>query len=186
MTALTTGAFATPASMKSNKVPTGYSQGRLQQFTPEQFALFSQLMGGAGAGIGPGLEHLAGLAAGDQSKFAEMEAPALRQFSALQGQLGSRFSGMGSGARRSSGFGLAGGAAAQELAERLQGNRMALQQQAIAQLLGLGTSLLGQRPYEQFLTKSPWLELGGGLASGIGQGLGQFAAMKMGKLPGMG
>jgi hypothetical protein len=84
---------------------------------------------------------------------------------------------MGTGARKSSGFGLASSSAAQEFAEKLQGQRMGLQQQAIRDLLGMSNSLLGQQPYEQFLVppkKKGWESfLGAGLpiAGGILGGL---------------
>lgn len=145
----------------------GYNVKRLQQFTPEQMQLFQQLMGGVGPGLQGGLSQLSNLAAGDQSQFEQLEAPALRQFGELQGNLASRFSGMGSGARRSSGFQNTMNSAASDLAERLQSQRLQLQQNAIQQLLGLSNQLLGQRPYEQFLQeKKPkgWQQLlGAGL-----------------------
>ena len=162
-----------------NKTPKGYSQGRIQNFTPEQMQLFQQLLGGASGGIGSGLEHLSKLAGGDQSYFDQLEAPALRQFGAVQGNLASRFSGMGSGARRSSGFGNTTSAAGQELSQSLQSQRMGLQNQAIKDLLGLGESLLGQRPYENTLMPkqlSGWQQffnsIGGGLGQGLGKGFG--------------
>ena len=52
-----------------------------------------------------------------------MEAPALKQFSGLQGNLASRFSGMGSGARRSSGFQNTSNQAASDFAQQLQANK---------------------------------------------------------------
>lgn len=173
------GAGLSTGKMK-DKVPSGYKAGQLSQFTPEQMQLFQSLIAGLQPGLGKGMEHLGGLAAGDQSKFAELEAPAMRQFSGLMGGLASRFSGMGTGARRSSGFGLAGSTASQEFAERLQSQRLGLQNQAIEQLMGLSQSLLGQRPYENFLTpkqKPFWQELLGSLAGGAGMGLGSFGGM---------
>ena len=82
-----------------NKIPKGYEQGTLQQFTPEQMNLFKSMFGQ----VGPD-SFLGKLAGGDQSMFEQMEAPAMRQFQGLQGQLASRFSGMGMGSRRGSGF----------------------------------------------------------------------------------
>lgn len=130
------------------KIPSGYKAGRLQQFSPEQMQLFSQLF----SNVSPD-SYLSRLAGGDQSLFDEMERPALRQFGALQGNIASRFSGMGSGARRSSGFQNAMNAASSDFAQQLQSNRQNLQQQAIKDLMGLSQSLLNQRPYESFLTK---------------------------------
>ncbi len=133
--------------------------------------LFSKMMSGSSSGIQGGLQNLSGLANGDESQFSKLEAPSLRQFSGLQGNLSSRFSGMGSGARRSSGFQNTANAAGVDLAERLQGNRMNLQQSAIEQLLGLGTKLLGTTLHENaFIPKQKgfWKELLGNFSSGLG------------------
>ena len=133
-----------------NIIPKGYTYGKIQQYTPEQMQLFSQLFGQ----VGP--ESFTGrLARGDEGTFQQMEAPAMRQFSGLMGGLGSRFSGMGMGARKSSGFQQAGSQAAQEFAERLQSQRMGYQQQAIRDLMSMSGELLGQRPYEQMVTEKP-------------------------------
>lgn len=151
-------------------IPKGYQKGSIQQFTPEQQKLFSQLFGH----LGPE-SFLGKLASGDESQFAQMEQPALRQFGALQGNIASRFSGMGSGARRSSGFGIAQNQAAQDFASQLQSQRVGLQQQAIRDLMGYGNQLLGQRPQEQFLVKKEmpfWQQL----LLGIGEAGGQAAA----------
>jgi hypothetical protein len=151
--------------------------GRMQQFTPEQMQLFQQLFGH----LGPD-SFLSKLAGGDESTFAEMEAPALRQFSGLQGNLASRFSGMGAGARRSSGFQNTANQASSDFAQGLQSQRLGLQRQAIGDLLGFSNQLLGQRPYETFATekKPSFLEsLMGGLGSGAGQAGGAAAIMKL-------
>jgi hypothetical protein len=143
-----------------NKVPSGYKLGRIQQFTPEQMQLFQSLFGQ----LGPE-SNLARMAGGDESMFAQMEAPAMRQFAGLQGQLASRFSGMGMGGRRSSGFQNTATQAGSEFAQDLQSRRMELQRQALQDLMGMSSSLLGQRPYEQFLyeKKKPlWQQLLGG------------------------
>jgi hypothetical protein len=155
-----------------NKVPSGYKSGRLQNFTPEMMELFKSLFGHVGEG-----SYLSRLAGGDESLFEEMEAPALRQFSGLQGNLASRFSGMGMGARRSSGFQNTSNQAASDFAQDLQSKRQGLQQQAIRDLMGLSGSLLGQRPYEQFLTpKSSWLDSLGGLGGLLG-GIGKIGSL---------
>jgi len=158
-----------------DKVPKGYSAGRLSNFSPEQQQLFQQLFSGSSGGIGSGLEHLSKLAGGDQSYFDQLEAPALRQFGAIQGNLASRFSGMGTGARRSSGFGNTTSSAAQELSESLQSQRLGLQNQAIQDLLGLGQNLLGQKPYENTLMPkqlSGWQQFFNSIGGGLGKGLG--------------
>jgi hypothetical protein len=148
---------ASGQSMTGNVIPKGYRQGQLQQFSPEQMQLFQQLFGN----LGPD-SFLSRLAGGDQSMFEQMEAPAMQQFQGLQGQLASRFSGMGTGARRSSGFQNTANQATSDFAQQLQANRLGLQNQAIQDLMGLGNQLLNQRPYEQFLTKkqpSFWKQL---------------------------
>jgi hypothetical protein len=92
-----TGASA--PSFDIGKSQKGYRPAQMQQFTPEQMQLFQQLFGH----VGPD-SFLNKLASGDQSQFEQLEAPALRQFQGLQGQTASRFSGMGTGAQKSSGF----------------------------------------------------------------------------------
>lgn len=147
-----------------NKVPSGYKAGRIQQFTPEQMQLFESLFGQ----LGPG-SNLARLAGGDQSMFEQMEAPAMRQFQGIQGQIASRFSGMGSGGRRSSGFQNTMNQAGSDFSQDLQSRRMDLQRQALQDLMGMSHSLLNQRPYEQFLyeKKKPWWQE---FLSGFGPG----------------
>ncbi len=143
-----TAPTATGFKQFKEKVPKGYKAGALQQFTPEQMQLFQQLF----SNVGPE-SYLSRLAGGDQSMFGEIEAPALKQFSELQGNLASRFSGMGMGARRSSGFQNASNSAAMDFASQLQSQRQGLQRQAIQDLMGISNQLLSQRPYERFLTK---------------------------------
>src|SRR5258708_12578853 len=93
------GQMSTGKSFKE-KIPSGYKAGTLQQFTPEQLQLFQQLF----SHVGPE-SYLSRLSGGDEELFNQMEEPALRQFSQLQGGLASRFSGMGGlGARKSIGF----------------------------------------------------------------------------------
>jgi hypothetical protein len=136
--------------MAGHKIPKGYQMGSIQQFTPEQMQLFQSLF----SQLGPE-SYLARLAGGDQSLFGEIEAPALRQFSGVQGNIASRFSGMGTGARRSSGFQNTMNQATSDFAQDLQSRRHGLQQQALKDLFGMSGDLLSQRPYEQFLTEKP-------------------------------
>jgi len=167
-----TGNIGDPTGM-GNKVPRGYRQGQMQQFSPEQMQLFSQMFGH----VGPD-SFLSRLAGGDQSMFEQMEAPAMKQFGQLQSGIANRFSGMGSGARRSSGFQQAQTTAAQDFASQLQSQRMGLQQQALQDLMSMSGSLLQQRPYEQFLVpKSQSFLKQLGVAGA--QGLGQAAGMAM-------
>jgi hypothetical protein len=161
-----------------HRIPEGYQYGQLQQFTPEQMQLFQRMFGQ----IGPE-SFLAQLAGGNPEAFAQAEAPALRQFGELQGGLASRFSGMGGlGGRKSSGFQNTMSAASSDFAQQLQSKRMDLQRQALKDLFGMQESLLGQRPYDRFLTEEPpsfWESLMGGLAGmggsllgGLGGGIG--------------
>lgn len=160
--------------LSGDVIPKGYRAGQLQQFTPEQMKLFGSMFGH----VGPD-SYTSRLAQGDEDLFNEMEAPAMRQFSELQGGLASRFSGMGSGARRSSGFQNTSSAAASNFSQDLQSNRQNLQRQAIKDLMGMSSELLGQRPNERFLRekaqkKVPWWQkilgavspVGGDMASG--------------------
>src|ERR1051326_2671151 len=105
-----------------NIVPEGYQLGQLQQFTPQQEKLFSSMFGQ----VEPG-SYLSRLAGGDQSLFEELEQPALKQFSGLQGNIASRFSGMGTGGRKSSGFQNTMNARSEEFASQLQAQRQGLQ-----------------------------------------------------------
>jgi hypothetical protein len=149
--------------MQGNKIPKGYSQGRIQQFDPQQMELYKQLFGH----LGPE-SYTARLAGGDQKLFEEMEAPALRQFSGQLGGLASRFSQGGLGARKSTGFQNASTAAASNFAQDLQSQRQGLQRQALQDLMGFSNQLLGQRPQENFLVpkNKPWWQE---LLLGIGQ-----------------
>jgi len=128
--------------MQGDYIPKGYRASQLQQFTPEQMQLFSQLFGH----VGPE-SNVSRLAGGDQSSFEQMEAPAHRDFQSMLGQFGSRFSGMGMGGQKSSGFKNALTAASSNFAENLASRRQELQRQALFDLMGLSGALLGQRPY---------------------------------------
>jgi hypothetical protein len=157
-----------------DKAPPGQGIAQIQQFTPEQLQLFQQLFQHAGPD-----SYLSKLAGGDQSTFDQIEAPALRQFGALQGNIASRFSaGGGQGSlsnRRSSGFQNTLGAETSNFSQQLQSNRQALQRQAIQDLQGLSNSLLGQRPYERQFYEKPQTNWGGLAGAGIG-GIGGFLA----------
>lgn len=131
----------------NDKIPKGYRAGKMQQFTPEQMELFQQLFGH----LGPD-SFLSKLAGGDQEAFDEMEKPALQQFNALQSGIASKYSGAGMGARRSSGFGLEQNAAAQDFAGQLQSQRTGLRSQALNDLMGMSNTLLGQKPFENFIS----------------------------------
>ena len=172
-------------------IPKGYRKGQLQQFTPEMMELFQQLF----SHVSPD-SYLSKLAGGDEETFNQIEAPAHRQFSELLGGLGSRFSGMGStGARKSSGFQNTGAAAASNFAQDLQSQRQGLQRQALMDLMGISSSLLGQRPNDQFLVEKqqkPQTGGFGGAASGAlrgglaGSTFGPLGSLAGGVLGGVG
>lgn len=120
--------------------PSGYRQ--FEQFTPEQMGLFQQLFSHLGEG-----SYLSKLAGGDEQLFQQLEAPALRQFSETQGNIASRFSGAGTGGRRSSGFQNTMNQAASDLSQNLQSQRMGLQNQAIKDLMSMSHQLMNESPY---------------------------------------
>ena len=183
-TSLSGGAgFRGSSTTGRNVVPKGYSQGRIGQFTPEQHQLFEHMF----SQVGPE-SFLGKLGAGDQSQFEKLEAPALRQFSQLQANTANKYSGYGSGSRRSSGFQQEMGQETSDFAQKLQSNRLGLQQNALQQLMQMSNMLLGQRPYEQFMTpkKQPfWKELLSGLSPGIGSALGTWGGLGLGKWTGL-
>lgn len=156
------------------KRPHGYQFGAMQQFTPEQMDLFQSLF----QHLSPD-SYLSRLAGGDQDLFNEMEAPALRGFNDTIAGIGNRFSGMGMGAQRSSGFQNATSSAASNFQQDLAARRQGLQQQAIKELMGLSGDLLGQRPVERFLTKK---DRGG---NGMSELIGKFAGAIPGTIGGM-
>lgn len=165
-----------PSGSIGNKTPSGYRSGQLAQFTPEQMQLFQQLF----SRVSPE-SYTAKLAGGDEELFDQIEAPALKQFSGLQGNLASRFSGMGSlGGRRSSGFQNTANSAASDFAMQLQAQRQGLQRQAIQDLQGMSHQLLGERPYQQFLLPKPDKSVMGGFGGAIGAGLGAAAGFGLG------
>lgn len=174
-----TGAATGQPLTGGNIIPKGYRLGQIQQFTPEQQQLFSRSF----SQVAPE-GYLSRLAGGDPGIFEEIEAPALRQFSDLQSNIASRFS--GAGARRSSGFQHAIGGAASDFAQQLQAQRHALRRQAMLDLQNISQQLLGQRPYEQQLLEKPQRQSGWGglIGSGLGAAGGFFAGGPAGALAG--
>jgi hypothetical protein len=164
-----TGGQGFGATGKPRGIGNGYKAVTSQQFTPEQMNLFSQMFGQ----VSPD-SYLSRLAGGDQSQFAQLEQPAIRQFGELQSGLASRFAGMGVGANRSSGAQNAQTSAAQNFSQQLQSQRMGLQNQALKDLMSYSSELLGQRPYEQYIMqeqqKKPsfWEQLAGGFGQALG------------------
>jgi hypothetical protein len=163
---------------------TGYKSIQTPTKDAGQMGWRNQIQQGIQPGTASALQGLNGIASGDQSYFDQLEAPAKRQFGELQSGIASRFSGMGSGARRSSGHANAQSGAATDFAERLQSQRIGMQQKAWEQLLGMGTHLFDQNLFETSLIpkkKSGWESffegLGnvGGTVTGLagGHGLGK-------------
>jgi hypothetical protein len=150
------------------KVPSGYRKASLQNYTPNQMQLHDQQYGF----LGPD-SYLNRLASGDQSFFEEMEAPAFRQFNELQGGIASRFSGMGTGGRRNSGFQNTMNQASSNFAQDLQSKRQDYMRQALNDLMGFSNQILNQQPYTNKLVKkdqsgSGWGGAGGALLGGAG------------------
>jgi len=160
------GSRSPGASLQSGgrSTPRGYEQ--VQNYTPEQMQLFQQMFGN----LGPD-SFLSKLAGGDEATFNQIEAPALRQFSGLQGNLASKFSGMGQlGGRHSSGFKNTLNQASSDFAQQLQSQRSGLQQQALRDLHSMSNDLLQQQPYSLMEKQKPfWQQLLGATAGGIGQ-----------------
>jgi hypothetical protein len=183
-----TGQNAASQFTGGDVLPKGYAAGQMQQFTPEQMQLFKSMFGQ----VGPD-SYMAKLAGGDQAAFDQLEAPALRQFQGLQGDIASRFSGAGMGSRKSSGFQNTMNQASSNFAQQLQSQRMGIQQQAWKDLMGMQNELLGQRPYERFAIeqqeKKPWwrtaLQAGLPIAgAAVGGAFGGVAGAKVGATAG--
>jgi hypothetical protein len=163
------GAGMTNTGMSAPKPPKGYKS--VQNFTPDMMQLMQQLIGQ----LGPE-SFLGRIANGDQSVFEELEAPALKQFSGIQGNIASRFSAGGGGqgalsSRKSSGFQNAQNQAASDFSQQLQANRVGMRENAIKELQGAGNQLLQQQPYSLVEKQKPWWqEAATGFAQGAGQG----------------
>src|SRR5512135_3447225 len=131
-------------------VPSGYKVGQVNKFTPETMQLFQSLFPHLGEG-----SFLQKLAGGDEEMFKQLEAPAHRQFAGKLGDISSRFSGMGMGGRKGSGFQNAATAAGSNFAQELQSQRMGLQSQALKDLMGYSREIFQNQPYERMLTEKP-------------------------------
>jgi hypothetical protein len=166
-------------SLNVGKSKAGYRPASLSNYTPEQMGLLQRLF----SHVGPD-SYTARLAGGDQSLFDEIEAPAMRQFQGLQGNISSRFSGMGNGARKSSGFQNTINQASSDFASDLQSQRMGLQRNAIRDLMEMSNQLLNQRPYENFMIKqepSGWKQFATNIGANIGQAAGTLGGIYTGK-----
>jgi hypothetical protein len=153
----------------------GYDIFSTGKYTPDINRQAQELYGRTVPGVQKGIDFQSGLAGGDQSAFDELEAPAMRQFLGTQGQLASRFSGKGTGARRSSGFGLETSGAAQTLAESMKSKRLDIRNQAIESLYGMSNQLLGRNEQDRFaMEQKPkgWQKWAGALAPVAGAAIG--------------
>lgn len=164
------------ANQFQEKIPSGYRVARTQQYTPEQMQLLQQGL----QNVGPDsyLSKLAG--GGDEEMWNQLEAPALKQFSGLQGQTASRFSQGGTGSRRSSGFQNTMGQQGADFASQLQSNRMNLTRQAQQDLHNMSQQLLSNRPYDTQLAekgegkKNFWQKAAGGVLRAGGTAAGAY------------
>lgn len=172
------GSYSNAPAQTREKDPEGYSSYKINSYTDPQMQLHGQQFGQ----VAPN-SYLSRLAAGDPNEFAAMEKPALQQFNALQGNIASRFSGMGMGSRKSSGFQNSMAAASQDFAGQLQSKRAEMRRQAIMDLMGLSNQILSQKPYEKGLVQDAYPEQGkalGGWGSVIGGVGGGIAGAYMG------
>jgi hypothetical protein len=172
MNSMPRGAYSSSQAPREEKTPSGYRQFSQNMYTPEQ----EQVMQQSQSLFSPD-SFTSRLAQGDQSAFDEMETPALQQFSGLQGNIASRFSGMGQGATRSSGFKNTMSQAGQDFASQLQSKRLELRNQAIKDMMGMTSEFLGYRPQEKGLVqkkqkqKTSWGSL---IGAGLGAAGGAF------------
>lgn len=170
--------FSRATGMQTYDLPT--KDARQQQ-------LSSDVYGAISPHVGQSFSSLGKMASGDQSEFEAMEKPALRQFGQLQGNMASRFSGIGSGSRNSSGFQNTMSEAGAGLAEQLQSQRMGYQTQARQQMMSMISELLGQKNFESLMAPKQrpwWQEMMAGLVPAVGSGalgVGQlYGAKKLG------
>lgn len=166
MTAITgPGQMQGPLGKSGSKVPKGYKQFQLQQFTPEQMEMFKGLLPYLG-----NESWLAKLAGGDEGEFEKIEAPLKREYGEMLGGLSSKFSGMGMGGQKSSGFQNTMTSAASNFAQELGAKRHGLKSQALKDLFEMSNMMMGQRPYETGLvekgpsTMDKWMQLVGNLS----------------------
>jgi hypothetical protein len=130
--------------------------------------------------LGPD-SFLGRLAGGDEVAFEQMEAPAWRDLQGALGGMASRFSGMGAGARNSSGFKNTMGQMGSNFAQDLQSKRVNLQRESLNDLMGMSQMLMGQRPYKTDLMEKPqsFLEkLFGGIFGAGANAFGGWATVR--------
>ncbi len=152
---------------------------RGQNFLPAQMELYKQRFDQ----VSPN-SYLSRLAKGDEAIFDEIEAPALRQFSQLQGQNASRFSNMGLGARRGSGFSNTMNQATSDFAQDLKSRRHELQMGAIRDLDAMSQELLGYEFKKGPKKRSFWEKIIGGAVPIAGAAIGGVFGGPTGALAG--
>ena len=147
---------------------------KMDNLSPEQNALLTQMLGGMGSPMQSGMGGLGGILGGDQASLDAFQAPAIRQFQEqIVPGLAEQFA--GAGALDSSAFGSAIGGAGAKLSEDLSAQKAGLQSGAMGQLmqmLGLG---LGTSPFSYMQTPGTQGAFGaaaGGFGKGIGASLG--------------
>lgn len=178
--------FSTGAQIPKSGI-SGYKTKQLPNFTPQQMALFNQLLGQlgqSGGGIGQGIDWLSGIAGGDEDAFKDLEEPAFRQLQGTIGGIANRFAGMGG--LGSSGFQQMASGAASDLASDLQSKRTGMRQNALQSLLGLSSNLLGQNPYTYMHQEKKGGFNLGGLLGLLGGSLGGPIAGSFGEKAGQG
>lgn len=133
--------------------PSGYE--RYDQYSPEQMKIHQARISGLG-GLDQGLDYYSRLAAGDESLFKEIEAPAYAGLEKGLSQTATRFSDFGG--QDSSGFQQAIAGQSSQLGMDLAGQRTSLRQNAINQLLGLSKDVLGEEPTGLIKEEQPWMD----------------------------
>lgn len=154
-----------------------YQQSTLgQEQQPGYQQLLASLQGpGAGGAFGQSADYYRDLLSNDSQTANAMFAPEQRRFNEqIIPDLAEQFAGMGSGGLSSSGFRNAAVGAGSDLAERLGAIRAQLRQQGAQGLSGLGQMGLGN--YNENIHRPETFGLAGGLAEGVGKGLGMAAA----------
>ena len=161
---------------------TGMDLLQIPKGSMAQSSLFNQSLEQSRPGINKTINQWSRLAGGgDEDLWSQLAAPALREQGMQQGALASRFSGGfgqgGSGMRHSSGFRNTMNQSNIDLAERLQGQRLGLQQGAQDRLMNLFQQLMGHSENENVLAPESipfWKQLSLALASGGSQALGSI------------
>lgn len=171
------------------KAPSGYQMFELPSRGGRSADIYNQLALGAQGAIPDILKQKSALATGSPEQFAQLEAPALRQFQQqIAPGIASRYAGSGIGASSGMQNSIAGAGA--DLAERLQAQRLGIMHQSMNDILGLSNFLLSN-PESQFglvegQPKTNWLGAIAPFALGAaGAGLGFMGGGPAGALTGL-